>query len=292
MIARARDSHRLLCRSSRRDGMVLLAALILSGLWPRPPVTRLVTGARRLVACAPCREPRLLLTSAGLTTPELRSSFFSMLRRASAPGATPRIAMLVTAQMAPSGTPSNRSPGELRRRRWSTAVKNAKQIEAELGVAIECVDCANDNKPIEEFERPLATAECIWVTGGNTFFLWHHMRRRGLHNMVRQRVLNDGCLYVGQSAGAIVAGATIRPAYFKGWDDPAAGGALEGVRWTDKELRCMGLAPNRAFFPHYDQRWESTVQERKGELGSAELVCLTDDGSVAYVSGEEEQDDE
>ena len=155
------------------SAMVLLAALALSGLFRAPPpltASRLATGARRLVtACAsPCQEPRLLLTSSGLTTPELKASFFSMLRRASAPGATPKIAMLVTAQMAPSGTPSKRSPGELRRRRWQTAVKNARAIEAELGVEIECVDCAKENQSIEDFERPLATAECIWVTGGNS----------------------------------------------------------------------------------------------------------------------------
>ena len=198
--------------------------------------------------------------------------------------------MLVTAQMAPSGTPSKRSPGELRRRRWQTAVKNAKVVEAELGVSVECVDCANDNKPAEEFERPLATADCIWVTGGNTFYLWHHMHRRGLHQLVRHRVLNDGALYVGQSAGSIVAGATLRPAFFKGWDDPEAGGSLEGVEWTDERQRCMGLVPNRAFFPHYDPQWAKVVEERQGECGKAQLVCLTDDGSTAWVSGDEVED--
>ena len=105
--------------------MVVLALariVAITGLWRSPlPATRsLVSGARRFLACAPVREPRLLLVSSGLTTPELRSSFHKMLERASAPGVTPKIAMLVTAQMAPSGTVSKRSPGELRRRRWQT----------------------------------------------------------------------------------------------------------------------------------------------------------------------------
>ena len=271
--------------------MVLLAALALSGLWRPPPVTRLVTGARRLVACAPSREPRLLLTSAGLTTPELKSSFFSMLRRASAPGATPSIAMLVTAQMAPSGTPSKRSAGELRRRRWQTAVKNAKAIEAQLGVSIECVDCANDKKPAEEFELPLSKADCIWVTGGNTFYLWHWMRETGVDAIIKQRVLEQGALYVGQSAGAIVAGNSIRPALWKGWDDPAAGGALDGVEWTEGRLKSMGLVRRRVFFPHYDDQWAKTVDERKADLGGTKVMCLTDDGTTAYVSGEDEEGD-
>lgn len=274
--------------------MVVLAALLaLSGLWrPPAPPSRLVTGARRLItACAQSHhEPRLLLTSAGLTTPELRSSFFNMLRGASAPGATPRIAMLVTAQMAPSGTPSKRSPGELRRRRWTTAVKNAREIEKELGVEVECIDCARD---ADDIELPLTSAECIWVTGGNTFFLWHHMQRRGVDELVRRRVLDEGALYVGQSAGSIVAGATARTALWKGWDDPKAGGALEEVEWTDEKLRCMGLVPKRAFFPHYGAQWDALVEERRGELGrSVELVCLSDDGKGVYVSGEEATDAE
>ena len=93
---------------------------------------------------------------------------------------------------------------------------------------------------------------------------------------------------MGQSAGAIVAGSTIRPAYWKGWDDPSAGGSLEEVEWTDEKLKCMGLVPNRAFFPHYDEQWAATVEERRAELRGAELLCLTDDGRQAFVSGDDE----
>ena len=120
------------------------------------------------------------------------------------------------------------------------------------------------------------------------------MHRCGVHNLVRRRVLNDGCVYVGQSAGAIVAGATIRPAYRKGWDDPAAGGALEGVQWNDDTMKCVGLVPNRVFFPHYvDEQHAGLVRDRKGELkGAVEVVCLTDDGKQAFVCGDEEGPDE
>lgn len=65
--------------------------------------------------------PRLLLTSSGLTTHELKQAFVRMLGAASSPSAeTRRIAMIVTAQLAPSvkelgeeqpGAVSRRSPG-------------------------------------------------------------------------------------------------------------------------------------------------------------------------------------
>ena len=284
--------------------MVLLAALFLSGAWQRSPAAAItsrraaaatlgVVGASRLVrrrahvlASEQSQQPRLLLTSAGLTTPKLEASFHRMLH-ASSMAQPPRIAMLVTAQMAPSGLPSKRSSGELRRRRWADACKKGREIEAQLGVPVECVDCAREDKPAAEYEDALRAADCIWVTGGNTFFLWHHMRRAGVDKLVKRRVAS-GCLYVGQSAGAIVAGTTIRTAFWKGWDDPAAAGPA--VDWSDEaNLRGMGLtAESCAFFPHYDEAWAQLVRERSGEV-DGRLVCLTDDGATALVSGDDEQ---
>jgi peptidase E len=115
------------------------------------------------------------------------------------------------------------------------------------------------------------------------------MQRSGLDELVRRRVLDEGAVYVGCSAGSIVAGATIQPAHWKGWDDPQAGGELAEVEWSEAACRSMRLVPDRAFFPHYDEReWAALVEERRDELGEkVEVMCLTDDGSSVYVSGEE-----
>ena len=205
--------------------------------------------------------------------------------------------MLVTAQMCGSGQESSsisgkrRSSGELRRRRWADARKKGKELEQQLGIEVECVDCARMDRPAEEYETPLATAECIWVAGGNTFFLWYWMKRSGVDALLRQRILEDGAVYVGQSAGSIVAGATIRPAFWKGWDDPAA--APEDAGWDEESnLAAMGLVPDAAFFPHYEaEQWASLVEERRGEVAPARVVCLTDDGEGAVVCGDVEDED-
>jgi len=100
-------------------------------------------------------------------------------------------------------------------------------------------------------------------------------------------------LYVGQSAGAIIAGSSIQTALWKGWDDPTAGGSLADVEWTDAKLRSLGLVPDRLFFPHFEPEWAETVDKRTAELGAAgdgaEVVCLTDDGSGAHVSGDDDE---
>jgi len=146
--------------------------------------------------------------------------------------------MLVTAAMAPSsdGSASKRSPGELRRRRWTDACKKGRLLEAALAVllgspvSVDCIDCAKDDAA--RLEESIRSASCVWVTGGNTFFLWHHMVQSGTAALIANRVA-DGCLYVGQSAGSIVAGESIETAYWKGWDDPAV---VPGADWTAATL--------------------------------------------------------
>ena len=57
---------------------------------------------------------------------------------------------------------------------------------------------------------------------------WAHP---GLDRLIRSRVA-AGALYVGCSAGAIVAGRSAATALWKGWDDPAAASATD---WSDPQ---------------------------------------------------------
>ena len=272
--------------------MVVLAAITyLSRAW-RPVTPSVLESARRLsIGAAPKMttvlpaEPRLLLVSSGLTTPSLEASFHRMIRCVSPDAAEPKIAMLVTASMCGSSSDgsSKRSPGELRRRRWADARKKGRDIETQLGVPVECIDCAREDLPAERYMKPLATAECIWVSGGNTFYLWHWMKRSGVDELIKRRVREDGIVYVGQSAGAIVAGETVRTAFWKGWDDPAA---APDEDWTDEaNQQAMGLAPV-SLFPHYDaELWRNLVDSKRGEV-HGRVLCLTDDGEESYVNGD------
>ena len=129
-----------------------------------------------------------MLLSSGLTTPELEATFRGMLCEAAA-GAEPCITMVVTGQMTPSNEAdlsdeaSERKPksaGEKRRRRWYEARKKGRLLGAQLGVEVKCVDCAQTQGG--DLEREIEGAHCIWVTGGNTFFLLQHMRSSGKHS--------------------------------------------------------------------------------------------------------------
>ena len=149
-------------------------------------------------------------------------------RRAERPQATgpPRVCCVVTAQMAPSGGASTRSPGELRRRRWADAKKKSKLLAAELGCEFESVDAASPNFLPAKLEAAVESCDCVWVTGGNTFYLWHHMRASGLDQMVKHRLTQPGAFYFGQSAGSIVAGRSVSTAFLEG-----LGRSLGGARY-------------------------------------------------------------
>mmetsp|Transcript_102038 Transcript_102038/g.176996 ORF Transcript_102038/g.176996 Transcript_102038/m.176996 type:complete len:323 (-) Transcript_102038:226-1194(-) len=235
--------------------------------------------------------PRLLLTSTGLTSPALESRFKQMLA-AACQDEPQKIVFLATPLVCLSGAPSDKTPTQRLNKRWTTTKKGAKELGKQLGVEVECVDCSKDGDRVENCKKAISTAKCIWVPGGNTFWLWYHMRRTGIDELVRKRVLEDGALYVGHSAGAIVAGSTMSTAFWKGWDDPSAGGEIDADKvWADEDILAgMGLVdPDTAFFPHYNDTYTELVESKRSELAKdTKLVCLTNDDEVIFVSGEEE----
>ncbi len=62
-----------------------------------------------------------------------------------------------------------------------------------------------------ELSNELKKYDLIWVNGGNTFCLRYSMRQSGFDQVIRE-VVESGVVYAGESAGAIVAGDTIKGA--------------------------------------------------------------------------------
>jgi hypothetical protein len=144
----------------------------------------------------------------------------------------------------------------------------------------------------------------VYVEGGNTFWLRHCMGKGpgpgpggGYVGLVR-----DACagprgfaVYLGKSAGAIVAGRDVSTATWKGWDDPSVvpgrrmGGASNDD-WSD--LPGLDLAGGRSFFPHMSDEWADTVRERTREMTTDDdaedegLVCLGERDALCVMGDE------
>lgn len=84
-------------------------------------------------------------------------------------------------------------------------VQDSKDYFAGLGVeTISEVDLRQYNDA-DELEKALRGHDMVWAMGGNTFMLRYEMKRSGFDAVIR-KLLAEGVVYAGESAGAIVAG--------------------------------------------------------------------------------------
>jgi dipeptidase E len=67
-------------------------------------------------------------------------------------------------------------------------------------------------KTLQQIETDLAVVDILYVTGGNVFYLLEQSQETNFITFVRSRVAS-GTIYIGHSAGAIIAGPNIEPAY-------------------------------------------------------------------------------
>jgi dipeptidase E len=116
--------------------------------------------------------------------------------------------------------------------------------DLQLDVELETWTGLEDHHPDE-----LTRMDLLFVGGGNTFQLLHHVRRHRFGPAVRNFVARGGGYY-GGSAGAILASSEIRVAV--GVDENEVG-------LTD--LTGLGLVRDFDTLPHYDDGQEMAAQE-------------------------------
>ncbi|MGI5115876.1 peptidase E [Treponema sp. SP13] len=92
-------------------------------------------------------------------------------------------------------------------------VKAGKEALESLGMIVDVLDLSSENP--DEIRRRIAANDCIYVSGGNTFFLLQELKRTGADAVI-VRAVKGGKLYIGESAGSIVASKNIE--YIKAMD--------------------------------------------------------------------------
>lgn len=150
----------------------------------------------------------------------------------------------------------------------------------------------------------LRNASALYVDGGNTFYLQYHLHRNHFWQQLRQRfyeknnILDNNSntfLYMGCSAGAIVAGKSIKTAYWKGWDSPdidiEAGGVGNNkdennirnssssskrlVQWDEESLQGESLV-EKDIFPHYNHALHAALVQEKSATHQYPVQTLSD----------------
>jgi peptidase E len=188
---------------------------------------------------------KLFLTSSGCTTPGMKQAWTNLYDQAvQDTGGSRTIVYVPTAMMT---------------RNTNDVLGQARYVAQQLSVpdvkVLELVDL-NENGALHALDN----ACCVYIEMGNTYFVTYHVRRTGLDQAI-EKLLANGGLYAGASAGAILAGHTIRTCEWKNWDDPGHGTEWD-LRNTPWKLEGLHLLKNDAsVFVHYNDEWERRVKE-------------------------------
>lgn len=102
-------------------------------------------------------------------------------------------------------------------------VNAGKKALERMGLTVDELDVSTATAA--EITAKLRGNDIIYVTGGNTFFLLQELKRTGADQRIADEV-NAGKLYIGESAGAMVATANI--GYAQGMDDVQQAPGLTG----------------------------------------------------------------
>ena len=223
---------------------------------------------------------------------------------------------------------SKNTPGKQRQRARADGKKRrnlvVKTIEDLLGDHVTVLACTLDfddgsiKQPVGSDDGSLFPKDgkeafsswkphLIYVEGGNTFWLQYCIEKGDWNwtdDLLTACTGNDAyAVYVGKSAGAIVAGSRVDTATWKGWDNPAVVPGKETYGDWNGYRGMSFMGPNVSIFPHYDaESWEVTVREKTKQmieedgddvtvysLHEWEACCIDGEaGEVFVVSGEQE----
>jgi len=178
---------------------------------------------------------------------------------------------------------SKNTPGKQRQRARADAKKRRRQIVQLLEKVLECtvqaVTLDVSDGSIAQADNETVTSETalsdwqphvVYLSGGNTFWL-HHC----LDDDWTRRLQSCEAVYMGQSAGAIVAGQSVETACWKQWDDPRVVPHMENYDdW--QSVKGLNLVGDYSLFPHMNAEWKELVKEKSGELKS-ELQTIQND---------------
>ena len=148
-----------------------------------------------------------------------------------------------------------------------------RQALVDMGMDVEDVDLKGKNT--DELYSSLKTKDIIFVSGGNSFYLLYYVNQSGFNKII-DRLLNEGKIYIGSSAGSVLVGPTVEPV--KTMDDPLDAPNLksfEGLNLVDFVI-----------LPHYGkEKYEQQYQDILKEWsGSVKIQLLKDDEAV-FIQG-------
>lgn len=152
--------------------------------------------------------------------------------------------------------------------------QRARELSEVFGIDVKCIE--SFDSPVEAIEN----AECIFVSGGNTWLLNQMLHENGLVVPIQRAVRERNIPYIGWSAGCNVATPSIRTT-------------------NDMPIRNTVVMPSLGLFPiqinphyidaHISGHMGETRDERIAEfcaINPSELVVALREGSGLHIQGD------
>ena len=148
-------------------------------------------------------------------------------------------------------------------------------MKDDLGFNIEEFDI--EGKTEAQVMKELELKDIIFVEGGNTFYLLSAMRACNFEKVIR-KLLKQGKVYIGVSAGSIVAGRTIQTAGWKNGDKNVVG---------LKNLKGLNLVPFDIFVHYKPEHAEIIRQKMPDPIKRAKNLRIITDDQALLIQGNE-----
>ncbi len=152
---------------------------------------------------------------------------------------------------------------------YTAYIDEGRAVFEELQFDVDLVDIAEETETV--VREKLAQASCLYISGGNTFYLLQELKRKNLLPLIYERI-NQGMVYVGESAGAIIASNDI--SYSQIMDDKSLASDL--TDYIALGLVDFSVLPHWGEFP-FEEITEQTVAVYEGQL---KLLKLTNQQAV------------
>jgi len=147
-------------------------------------------------------------------------------------------------------------------------------MKEEMGFNIEEIDI--EGKRESEVMKLLELKDIIYVEGGNTFYLLKAMRACNFERIMR-KLLKQGKVYIGASAGSVVAGRTIKTAEWFGDENIVKLKNLKGLNFVPFDI-----------FAHYGPEYTEIIKQKipNPKKRAKNLRIITDEQAI-LVQGKE-----
>ena len=195
---------------------------------------------------------KLLLTSDGFINPKIGQEFLALV------GKTPadiKVLFIPTA---------SQTGGD-----FTSYLNVAKKELTDLGILKENITWFNTNNPTAIGQ--LNKYDAVYVCGGNTFYLLYQLQRTGLYKKLIS-FINSGRVYVGVSAGSVLAGPSI-----------LISAPFDTNNIGSKDFTGLGVT-SKIICPHYDKKDENLIVEVEKKNNWKELRL--NDGQAVEVLGD------